>query len=36
MGLGEATNYAASAIALKFRSVPVDGKIQTHFIAVER
>jgi ubiquinone/menaquinone biosynthesis C-methylase UbiE len=34
--LGEATEHAAAAIAGRFGSGPVDGKIQAHIVAVER
>jgi SAM-dependent methyltransferase len=34
--LGEATDLAAAAIARRFGSGPVDGKIQAHIVAVER
>ena len=34
--LGEATDRAADAIARRFGSGPVDGKIQAHVVAVER
>lgn len=34
--LGEATDAAAAAIARRFGSGPVDGKIQAHIFAVER
>ena len=34
--LGEATDHAAAAIAKRFGSGAVDGKIQAHIVAVER
>jgi SAM-dependent methyltransferase len=34
--IGEATDLAAAAIARRFGSGPVDGKIQAHLVAVER
>jgi hypothetical protein len=33
--LGEATDVAAQAIARRFGSGPVDGKIQAHIVAIE-
>ena len=34
--LGEATDFAAAAIARRFGAGPVDAKIQAHVVAVER
>jgi ubiquinone/menaquinone biosynthesis C-methylase UbiE len=34
--LGEATDFVAAAIAKRFGSGPVDGKIQAHVVAVEK
>jgi SAM-dependent methyltransferase len=34
--LGEATDFAADAIAQRFGPGPVEGKIQAHIIAIER
>ena len=34
--LGEATDLAAAAVARRFGTGPVDGKIQAHVVVVER
>ena len=34
--LGEATDFAAAAVARRFGAGPVDAKIQAHIVTVER